>query len=138
VATAKFFLFDVGVANALMRRGEIVPGSEGFGRALEHLIFLELRAFLDYRRLDAPLTYWRSRSMLEVDFVIGDAIAVEVKGKGRVSHRDYKGLLALKEEVPLRRMLVVCTEPRRRTDDDGVEVLPVEEFLRDLWQGRIV
>lgn len=58
-----------------------------------------------------PLTYWRSRSQLEVDFVVGDAVAIEVKAKSLVSARDYRGLLALAEEVPLRRKLVVCHEP---------------------------
>ena len=52
--------------------------------------------------------------------------------------RDYKDLFALAAEVPLRRKLVICTEPRRRTADDGVEVMPVDEFLSDLWQGRIL
>ena len=54
VATAKIFASNVGVANALRRTGIIEPGSDAYGRALEHLIFLELRAFLDYHRLDDP------------------------------------------------------------------------------------
>src|SRR5207253_921868 len=61
VATSKFYLFDVGVANFLRKRGQVQPGSESFGRALEHLIFLELRAYLDYSRKDIPLCYWRSQ-----------------------------------------------------------------------------
>jgi len=137
VATSKFFFFDVGVANTLLKRSEIVPGSETFGRALEHLIFLELRARLDYSRVDLPLTYWRSLSRFEVDFVIGDRIAIEVKAKPRVASRDIKGLRALAEELPLERKIVVCTEPRRRMDED-VEVLPVEEFLADLWTGKVL
>lgn len=136
VATAKFYFFDVGVANTLLKRSEIVPGSETFGRALEHLIFLELRARLDYTRSDLVLTYWRSRSRIEVDFVIGDSIAIEVKGKPRVTHRDLNGLRALDEELQLERSIVVCTEPRRRTDD-GIEILPVEQFLEDLWAGKV-
>ena len=134
VATAKFFLFDVGVANTLLRRSDIVAGSEAFGRALEHLIFLELRAHLDYTRSDLPLTYWRTRSRIEVDFVIGDRVAIEVKGTARVTRRDLKGLRALGEELPLEKQIVVCTEPRLRTDD-GVELIPVEQFLEDLWAG---
>lgn len=137
VATSKFFFFDVGVANTLLKRSEIVPGSETFGRALEHLIFLELRARLDYSRVDLPLTYWRSLSRFEVDFVIGDRIAIEVKAKPRVASRDIKGLRALAEDLPLERKIVVCTEPRRRMDED-IEVLPVEEFLADLWTGKVL
>ena len=33
----KFYLFDLGVANTLARRGEIHAGSDAFGRALEQL-----------------------------------------------------------------------------------------------------
>lgn len=138
VATARFYFFDIGVANTLRRTGAIEPGSDAYGRALEHLVFLELRAWLDYRRRDNPLTYWRSRSQLEVDFVVGDAVAIEVKAKSRVSTRDYKGLLALAEEVPLRRKLVVCHEPRRRREDNGVEIVPVREFLSALWGDSII
>ena len=136
MATSKFYFFDVGVANELLKRGAVVPGSESFGRALEHLVFLELRARLDYSRVDLPLTYWRSQSRVEVDFVLGDRIAVEVKAESRVTPKDAKGLRALGEEVALERRLLVCNEPRRRTDGP-IEVLPIEEFLDDLWSGKI-
>ena len=138
VATAKFYFFDVGIANVLRRTGTIEQGSDAYGRALEHLLFLELRSWLDYRRRDDPLAYWRSRSGFEVDFVVGDAVAIEVKAKARVSARDYRGLLALAEEIPLERKLVVCHEPRPRKDDHGVEILPVQQFLSALWDGSIV
>jgi predicted AAA+ superfamily ATPase len=88
------------VANTLRRTGNIEAGSDAYGRALEHLIFLELRAYLDYHRLDAPLTYWRSRSRFEVDFVVGDRVAIEVKAKPRVSARDYKGLRGKAKDLP--------------------------------------
>lgn len=138
VATAKFYFFDVGVANTLRRTGVVEEGSEAYGRALEHLIFLELRSYLDYHRLDEELTYWRSRSQLEVDFVVGNNVAVEVKAKGRVSDRDYRGLIALDEEVRLKRKIVVCNEKRCRMTDSGVQILPVAQFLAELWAGEIV
>jgi predicted AAA+ superfamily ATPase len=138
VSTPKFYFFDVGVANVLAKRGPVEPGSELFGRALEHFVFLELRAYLDYRRLDHQLTYWRSRSQFEVDFVIGDEVAVEVKGKSLVSNRDLKGLQALSEDVTLRRQILVCTEREPRRLDDGIDVLPIETFLRKLWGGEIL
>jgi predicted AAA+ superfamily ATPase len=136
VATSKFYFFDVGVANTLLKRSEIVPGSETFGKALEHLVFLEIRAKLDYGRADAPFTYWRSLSGTEVDFLIGDRVAIEVKAKDRVTRRDQSGLRALDEELRLDRKLIVCNEPRRRRDET-IEIVPIEEFLADLWEGRI-
>jgi predicted AAA+ superfamily ATPase len=137
VATAKFYFFDVGVANALRRVRVVEEGSDAYGRALEHLVFLELRSFLDYHRLEDGLAFWRSRSKLEVDFVVSDRVAIEVKGSARVSARDYRGISALGEELALARRIVVCREPLRRREAD-VEVLPVAEFLRDLWEGRIL
>lgn len=138
VATAKFFFFDVGVANALKRIPAIEAGSDAYGRALEHLIFLELRSFLDYRRLDFELTYWRSRSQFEVDFLLGDEIGIEVKSKSRVSSRDYKGLNVIAEEVGLKRKIVVCGEKMRRRADDGAEIMPPQEFLSELWSGNVI
>ena len=138
VATAKFFLFDVGVANTLKRTPAVEERSEAYGRALEHLIFLELRSYLDYHRLDHDLTYWRSRSQFEVDFLVGDQIGIEVKFKVRVSSRDYKGLHALSEEVPLKRKIVICGEKLPRRDDDGTEIMPPTLFLNDLWSGKIL
>jgi uncharacterized protein len=138
VATAKFYLFDVGVANTLKRTPVIEYGSDAYGRALEHLLFLELRSFLDYHRLDRELTYWRSRSQLEVDFVVGNTVGIEVKAKSRVSWRDYRGLSALSEEVPLKRKLVICGEKIRRKADDGAEILPPGLFLKELWAGKLI
>jgi predicted AAA+ superfamily ATPase len=138
VATAKFYFFDVGVANILKRTPVIQEGSDAYGRALEHLIFLELRSFLDYHRLDHELTYWRSRSQFEVDFVVGHEIGIEVKSKTRVSPRDYKGLNALGEEVALKRKVVICGEKRRRMADDGAEIMPPIRFLEELWAGNLI
>jgi predicted AAA+ superfamily ATPase len=138
VSTAKFYFFDVGVANILKRTSQIEEGSDAYGRALEHLVFLELRSFLDYRRLDHDLTYWRSRSQFEVDFVVGHELGIEVKSKARVSPRDYKGLIALSEEVPLKRKIVVCGEKMRRRSDDGIEIMPPALFLKELWGGNLI
>ncbi len=51
------------------------------------------------------------------------------RGHGRGRRRN--------EEIPLERKIVVCTEPRRRREGD-VEILPVEDFLTDLWDAKIV
>jgi predicted AAA+ superfamily ATPase len=138
VATAKFYLFDVDVANALMKRGQIVPGSELYGAALEHQVFLELRAYLDYRRIDRELTFWRTHSGYEVDFLLDDEIAVEVKAGQRISSGDLKGLLALSEEIGLKKRIVVTREPRVRTTDEKILILPEEEFFRQLWDDRLL
>ena len=60
VSRSKFFLFDLGVTNALCHRGLIKKKSELFGLAFEHFIVLEIRAFLSYSRKNLNMHYWRS------------------------------------------------------------------------------
>ncbi|MBN1961328.1 MAG: ATP-binding protein [Deltaproteobacteria bacterium] len=137
VATAKFYLFDVGVANALQGRKQLLKNSTEYGKALEHLVCCDLRAYLDYSRCDLSLCYWRSQSKHEVDFIIGDAFAIEVKGTTRVANKDLRGLKALAEEIPLKRKIVVCNEERERVVDD-IEIIPNKLFFQALWNNEII
>ncbi len=133
VATPKFYFFDLGVVNELLGRFDIERHGDLFGKALEHLIFTELKAALEYFGSDRPLSYWRSLSQFEVDFLLGPDIAIEVKGKRVVTARDERSLTALAEDLRLKRRIVVCLEERRRRTDAGSEIIPVEEFLDELW-----
>ncbi|MDX2020431.1 MAG: AAA family ATPase [Deltaproteobacteria bacterium] len=137
ITRSKFFLFDVGVAGALASRGEVLPRSELFGRAFEHFILLELRAYLAYRRRDEPLQYWRSTSGFEVDIIVGNTLAIECKAADLVSERDLKGLKALGEEGLVKDFAIVSLDPQRRTVA-GVKVYPWAQFLDDLWSDRLL
>lgn len=137
VSTDKFYFFDLGVARNLARIGVIEERSKAFGDALEHLVFLELQAYRDYQMMDFELTYWRSRSKLEVDFLINDEVAIEVKGTSRISPSDLKGLKALNEEITLNRKIVVCSETEMRKVDD-IEIMPINRFLKQLWASDII
>ena len=134
----KFYLFDVGVAgNLIGRRIERQRGAD-FGRALEHFILMELLAFRSYQEADFPIRYWRTKSGLEVDFVIGAAgqVAIEVKGS-RVRREDIRGMHAYVEEHKPSAALAVCGEPAARRAG-SVEVLPWEAFLERLWSGKLM
>lgn len=135
IQAEKFYFFDVGVANALSRRHPI-PGSPDFGKAFEHFIFMELRAFQVYRAPDMPLAYWRTAGGSEVDFIVGDKqLAVEVKGKAKIHDGDLTGLRALPDDGPVRHRIVVSMESLPRTLSDGIEILPWHIFLDRLWNG---
>ena len=138
VATAKFYLFDIGVANCLMKRSQVQRGSPEYGAALRHLVFLELSAYVSYRRLDTPIQFWKTHSGYEVDFIAGGEVAVDVKPLEMVPERAFKGLRALEQEGKMRKRIVVSLEPHPWQTEDGIEVLPVELFLRKLWGGRIL
>ena len=133
LASSKYYFFDAGVAAALQGRRPR-PGTPEFGLAFETWLLHELRSWIDYRSAE-DLRYWRSTSGFEVDFILGDHTAIEVKCKTNVSPGDLKALRALAEEEKLRRYLCVCLEPRRRRAG-VVDVLPYPEFLAALWNGE--
>ncbi len=133
LVSSKYYFFDVGVASAL--QGRLVrPGTPEFGTAFETWLAHELIAWRDYISGEA-VSYWRSTSGFEVDFILGDHTAVEAKAKESVSPQDLKSLRALAEEKKLKRYLCVSLEPRRRQVGE-VTVLPWRQFLDDLWRGR--
>ena len=139
IETEKFYLFDVGVANHLAGVTQIVPGTDVYGRALEHLVIEEVRAYLAYREKDAPLHYWRTSTGYEVDLIIGDMeCAVEIKATDRIGSRDLKGLRALKEENSVRRSILVGLLNSPRRTQDGIDVIPVSHFFMQLWSDEIV
>lgn len=83
------------------------------------------------------LYFWRTRSQLEVDFLLDDRIAIEVKATKRVSPADLKSLRAIAEELKLQKRLLVCHEPYPKKTQDGIEILPVADFWRRLWEGKL-
>ena len=140
VAAPKFYFADIGVVNRLARRGWLAPGSELHGKAFENWVFHELVAFLAYREGDDELAYWRLASGAEVDFVLGDMrLAVEAKASAKITPRHLKGLRSLAKDNPhVARRVVVCLEPRARRTEDGIDLLPVAEFVRRLWRDQLL
>ena len=135
LVSSKYYFFDVGV-KALQQEREFRPGTPEFGEAFETWLFHELCCYSDYISSE-PLSYWRSTSGFEVDFILGDHTAIEVKAKENVSAQDLKSLRVLAEEKKLKRYLCVSLIPRPRTLD-GISILPYRKFLNDLWSGAYV
>ena len=133
LASSKYYFFDVGVVSVLQGR-KFRPGTPEFGEAFETYLMHELISYSDDGSGES-LSYWRSTSGFEVDFIIGDHTAVEVKAKENLSASDLKPLRALSEEKKLKRYLCVSLEPRRRRFEE-VMVLPYRDFLEALWNGE--
>jgi len=133
LASSKFYFFDVGVTATLQGR-HFRPRAPEFGEGVETYLMHELVAYRDYVSGE-PLSYWRSTSGFEVDFILGDHTAIEVKAKENVSPQDVKSLRALAEERKLKRYLCVSLEARPRRVE-GLMLVPVQEFLDGLWSGE--
>jgi len=91
ILAPKFYYFDVGIANYLLKRKVVEPGNEVFGKAFEHFIFHELYAHSSYSGLNYPVKFWRTASGMEVDFILGDhEVAIEVKATDNANYRHFR------------------------------------------------
>ena len=133
-AHRKFYLFDAGVFRALRPKGPLDRPSEIDGQALEGLVAQHLRAWAAYSGSDDELYFWRTRSGVEVDFVVYGASGVrafEVKNASRVEAKDLRGLRAFREDYP-EAQAALLYRGRDRLRIGGIWCLPVDEFLRRL------
>lgn len=137
----KFYLFDVGLSTYLSKNHfDSLAGKEA-GRALENYIAQEIIAYNSIKELDHKITYWRTKTGLEVDFLIGEKIAIEVKISQNVHNSDLRGIKAINEEVDVEKSFVVCIEPKKRLiqhNNKNIMLIPVESFLEELWSGKIL
>ena len=137
IQAPKFYLFDVGVTNYLLKRSHLKQGSPEYGHAFEHFIMQELVAYFGYNQYDNVISYWRTNSGIEVDAVLGDAdVAIEIKSSTEVKDSQMKGLKSFSDDYPQARLIVVSLDKYRRRKEN-IEIIPVREFLTDLWLGKI-
>ena len=136
IETAKFYLFDTGVTRRLSGRRELVRGTPEYGHAFESWIMHEIASYTDALRRDEEIAYWRTRTNLEVDFVVNGEVAIEAKTTRNVTKDDLKGLRAIGDEGVFRHRILVAAEPRPR-EVDGISILPWREFIDRLWAGNL-
>jgi predicted AAA+ superfamily ATPase len=133
---AKFYLFDVGVAGAMSQRNIAAPKGEQFGRAFEHFIHMEVLAYRSYQGLDFPINFWRTKSGLEVDFILaGGEVAIEVKGADRVSEPDLRASSSFVDEFKPKHSLLIYTGREERVLGN-VRAFPWRVFLSKLWASE--
>ena len=139
IRSPKFYFSDVGIVNFLARRSRLEQGSSLYGKAFENWLFHELSAYNAYKELFAHITYWRLPSGVEVDFVINDMeIAIEAKASQKITSDHLKGLRTLKTEHPyLKQSMVVCLEAKKRRTSDGILICPAQDFVQELWAGKL-
>lgn len=140
-ATPKFYCFDTGVNNYLSKTAVKTLDGPISGHAFEHFILMELKAFLGLNEIDEEIHYWRSKSGLEVDFVLKRGeIAIEVKLSKTPSLKDVRGLSVFCADYQPKHAIVVCQAPRKRriktTSGHPIDILPWQDFLENLWEGQ--
>lgn len=138
VSRSKIYLFDVGIANYLSGRKNILQKSEAFGKAFEHFILQEIRAALVYQQKDHDMFYWRTQNAeFEVDCIIGDQLAIEIKSSETFSMSHLKGLKALAEERKIKKLILInCSKVESKVD--GIQIVPYQKFLQLLWSNKLI
>jgi len=138
ITAPKFYYFDIGIVNHLLKRGNIEKGSEIVGNAFEHFIYQELYAHSSYTGLDYSISYWRTASQIEIDFVLGNhEVAIEVKSSVKINERHLKGLKSFSEEYQVKHSILICNEilPRKH---GNIWIMPWAIFLEKLWAGEFI
>jgi len=140
VVHPKFYFFDAGVYRSLRPQGPLDRPEEIEGQAFEGLVAQHLRAWIDYSGQEIKLHFWRTRSGVEVDFVLYGAagiFAIEAKNGARVYPQDLRGLKAFKQDYPQSRAYLVYRGNERLMKDD-ILCLPCEDFLLSLRPKQLI
>jgi predicted AAA+ superfamily ATPase len=136
----KFYFFDPGVVRAIGGRSREPLGQEERGSLLETLVLHELRVWINSSNCGGSLSYWRTPSGTEVDFIWSRgarAVAIEVKS-GKAWRPEYaRGLKALADSKKISKCFAVYGG-KERLKDGPIAVLPVVDFMRDLVRGSIL
>lgn len=141
-AHPKFYFFDAGVFRAIRPKGPLDRPEEIEGAALETLLFQELRAVNDLFGFGYELSYWRTSTGLEVDFVLyGEKglIAIEVKRAAQIRTSELRGLKAFARDYP-QAVMYMLYGGNRELFIDNITLLPIDTALprlSDLLRGAL-
>ncbi len=133
-AHPKFYYFDAGVFRAIRPQSIEDPLSDIEGPALEGLVAQHLVAWCDYTPGENTLAFWRTRSGVEVDFVLHSPLgfwAIEVKNSRNISLDDLRHLKIFLEDYPEAKAIFLY----RGTDrlmKGNILCMPCSEFLSNL------
>ncbi len=147
-AHPKFYWFDSGVARAAA--GLLFEPVDRLwkGIALENMIYHELRVYNLTQHRNRPISFYRTGSGSEIDFVIetrkrrpssnAHIVCLEVKLAEKWDRKWERSMRSLSksDRIHVDKMIGIYTG-KRTYHFDGIDVLPVEDFLERLHQGDV-
>ncbi len=140
ISHPKFYYFDSGVFRSLRPTGPLDSPQEIDGAGLEGLVAQHLRAWNAYGNKPCNLYYWRTKSGVEVDFILygQDTFwAIEVKNSATINNKMLKGLTTFQEDYPEAQTLLLY-RGNERLKINNTLCLPCEQFLRNLVPGKLI
>ena len=137
----KLYWVDPGIVRAAKRHlGPVAP--EERGPLVEGWVLTVLRAHNAGSELFEEVSYWAPAQarQTEVDFVLRrgrDHLALEIKTQPRFSTAQLAGLRAIADLPRLVRRVLVYLGDRRLRTEDGIDVWPLDHFLRNVAEGTL-
>jgi len=144
----KFYWFDPGVARAAA--GLLFDPVDRLwkGTALENMIYHELRVYNHTQNRNRPIYFYRTGGGVEIDFVIetrkrqpsssAHIVCLEVKLAEKWDRKWERPMRSLSDRsrINIDKMIGIYTG-KRAYHFDGIDVLPVDDFLKQLHQGDV-
>jgi len=147
-AHKKLYWFDPGVARAAAGLLYDPADRIWLGFALETLLYNEINVYNHTTQKNRPVYYYKTGSGYEVDFIIETkkelygkpphVVCIEVKSSEKWNRLWEKPMrsIAQSPKIVVEKMIGVYTGDKKY-HFDGVDVLPVKDFLKNLYQGNI-
>jgi predicted AAA+ superfamily ATPase len=135
----KLYLFDCGVVRMLKgQHGPVDVDEKGF--LLETWVANYLRAMRAYHDFFDDFYYWAAtNSKSEVDFLVrsgSSLVAIEVKSTTQLRPEFFAGLNAIVDLKGLKRRILIYMGDKI-LKKDGIECLPLTEFLKQFESGQL-
>jgi predicted AAA+ superfamily ATPase len=136
----KFYFFDTGVIRTLANRVRDALTDFEKGPLLETYVLHELRSAVAYLNIGGEISYWRTPAGVEIDFIWSrgnTAVALEVKSATQW-RREYSSALhgALEQKLVSHACGVYLG--RNALREGRLRIYPIDEFLKQLWAGKIL
>lgn len=138
IQTAKFYFFDPGICNYISGIKHVERNTNIWGKNFELFILMELKAYISYKQKRKNICFWRSVNKQEVDFIIDDKIAIEVKSTNKTTQKHFSGLKALDDEKIIEKFYLISEDPINRLVDKRYHAMHWKDFLNKLWADKIL
>ena len=133
IQSTKFYLFDLGVRWFLSQVSSLPEQSDLFGQAFESFLIMEIHALYSYKRLRKNLYFWRTTHQDEVDLIIENDYAIEIKSSCKIASKHCRNLKKIKEEGFKGKLILASQDPIRRNLGE-IELWFWQDFLEHLWK----
>ncbi len=132
----KLYWTDSGVLRSAKKQLDGLAIEEK-GALFEGLVAQTLKGYKELGRLDCDqISYWSAgKNSIEVDFLLErgeEIIGIEAKSGTVPDKKWFSGLMALKDAKKLKRSIIVYTGKRKYKTSSGVEVMPLQDFVREI------